>query len=123
MREIIFKGKRKDTGEWIEGDLLRLNKHVMIAPHDGDWYDFMPPVASLGLPRGKYEVDPETVSQYTGLKDKNDKRIFENHIVTDDTFIRKISMKNPYWYQNLHMNLRESEIVGNIFDNPELLKP
>lgn len=65
MREIKFRGKRLDNGEWIEGDLLRMNGH---------WFIFPDP-APEGI--DKYEVDPATVGEFTGLKDKNGKEIYE----------------------------------------------
>ena len=65
MREIKFRGKRLDNGEWIEGDLLRMNDH---------WFIFPDP-APEGI--DKYEVDPATVGQYTGLKDEHGKEIYE----------------------------------------------
>lgn len=68
MREIKFRGKRLDNGEWIEGDLLRMNGH---------WFIFPDP-APGGI--DKYEVDPATVGQHTGLKDKNGTDVWEGDI-------------------------------------------
>lgn len=73
MREIIFRGKRSDTGEWIEGYYCRAfrwegDKNPVPAIQEADCYLFR-------------EVIPETVGQYTGLTDKNGKKIFEGDII------------------------------------------
>lgn len=138
----LYRGKRKDTGEWVYGDLIHdkgeQKEHLFI------WYetDTFPFV-------NEAEVDPETVGQYTGLTDKNGTRIFEGDILSvhfDDLFPKKESRYlfpkegsryEAVWYdygghiksgsgffdtmeQNwINMFL---EVIGNIHDNPELLE-
>ena len=136
MREIKFRGKRLDNGEWIEGDLLRMNGH---------WFIFPGP-APGGI--DKYEVDPATVGEFTGLKDKNGKEIYEGDIIecigSDNKPIRHIVRYNdekggysqllfmgnsltcePYDGGLINQNYiceMDKYIVGNIHDNLELLK-
>lgn len=137
MREILFKGKKKDNGEWIEGYLL-----------DGG----MPGEKRIFIGKlviGKWtimadefdEVDPDTICEYTGLTDKNGKRIWENDICDrKEKYPEVVKMTNGDWtldysyaigrdYGNSYCNLgfyvnerKCVEVVGNIFDNPELLQ-
>ena len=118
MREILFRGKRIDNGEWVSGTMYRiaidLNPFIMVEDKRGC----------------SYEVDEETVGQYTGLKDKNGKMIFEGDIVkADNGHISEVTFHFGAFccYCQCHdtHNTLWSDIltvIGNIHDNPELLK-
>ena len=113
MREILFKAKRWSDGKWVYGDLNHLQDSVII-----HWYNNGCRVAD--------EVDPSTVCQYTGLKDKNGKRIFEGDNVYDphENSIYTVEWnENNAIFQMAHDWHRRSietvyycEIIGNIHD-------
>ena len=126
MREIIFKAKRIDNGEWVEGLLTVMwGQYHIINPNDENT---------------AYPIDTETICQYTGLTDKNGRKIWENDIVfvTDgdgcsgqiDTGVGEIDFLEGLWYisgrvQNSLYDINrcfQIEITGNVFDNPELLE-
>lgn len=126
MREILFRGKRKDNGEWVQGYLYRssekLNPFIMLKSEKG----------------ASYEVNADTVGQYTGLTDKNGTKIFEGDIVDfskrpdngDYGTVIYDADETAFGieYYNIYRGLGENyypkniEVIGNIYDNPELLE-
>lgn len=133
MREILFRGKREDNGEWIFGSL-----HIEYGEADRNGSQRLN-YRILGM-RGECDyVEPETVGQYTGLTDKNGTKIFEGDIV--DCWGEGVNAKGtvqqridglwiiyPAWQKELMWNLCPDkngkttvEIIGNIHDNPELI--
>lgn len=148
MREILFKGKRKDNGEWVEGDLF----------HNDNTNYPMTLIGGLILSRNKYtdeididgygliEVDHETVCQYTNKDDVNFSKIWEHDIVkisfTNEengkiySFNGEVIFKNntygvwfclkkkvPPIFADINTIWFETiEVIGTVFDNPELLE-
>ena len=130
MREILFRGKRTDNGEWVEGDLLHYESGEMAICKGFSKYGYE---ATEII--GRYKVIPETVGQFTGLTDKNGVRIFEGDIVTGYFNHEKIvgyvfyGGSAQFFIQRdgiYGIGLNNSdcwlEVIGNIHDNPELLE-
>ena len=131
MREILFRGK-KQNGEWLQGDLVHYGDKILIfsenAQNSPDYY----------------EVNPETVGQFTGLTDKNGVKIFDGDILkVGENLLAQITFidENVQDYgDEIHSAfhafiqkhnktrpidsyfLNNCKIIGNIHDNPELLK-
>ena len=125
MREFLLRGKRTDNGEWVKGYLYITH----IGAHEIGSYD-----AEINIERVTFDVIPETVGQYTGLTDKNGKRIFEGDIVSlvkHDGLIYKVvyvpcryELVNSKGVNCFVLDIYKSEnieVIGNIHDNPELL--
>ncbi len=129
-REILFRGKSRDSGKWLFGDYMRYAGGAQIWTHDADggtWNAI---------------VDPATVGQYTGLTDRSGKKVFEGDIVRTKKFGRIIGHANVNDFdvfkvqyepcvfrlvnKNRGFNLVDNgfskfEVAGNVHDNPELL--
>lgn len=126
MREILFRGKRVDNGEWVEGDFC----HPSNICKESIGYDEQ--LKQSGIPIWEdYNIRTETVGQYTGLTDKNGKKIFEGDIIKDRfDDIGQIEYKPKYvafiiqgWETGFAFWVKKDiEVIGNIHDNPELLK-
>lgn len=150
MREILFRGKRMDNGEWVEGFYVNVPEHYK---HEMSGESYI-----VSINNGLFmEVVLETVGQYTGLKDKNGNKIFEGDIFVSyeygdkkydligvierrgASFILRSenyedSQLNDYvegtithYKPNgerivLESDIVQGEVIGNIYDNPELLE-
>lgn len=141
MREFEFRGKRKDNGEWVYGDLLHVDDKLIIIPNMN--------IDEIDVE--KLEIIPETMGQYTGLCDKDGTRIYEgdilryNHSKSDDEncldtrhYTRNYAVEHINTRHNNGYRIRNKSIwfmitqgtiingkaekIGNIHDNPELLE-
>lgn len=133
MREILFKAKWIDNGKWVEGyyqkryDLLGNEEHLIFHADSYTVWEYA-------------EIDPKTLCQFTGLCDKNGKKIWENDIVeawsqgsraigTVKQRVDGLWIMSPAWQNHEFWELKPNsngettvEVLGNAFDDPELLQ-
>ena len=135
MRDILFRGKRLDNGKWVYGYYVHQYKadEIYLPEPDEDGFE-------------SRHISPETVGQYTGLKDNNGNRIFEGDIVDyedeapgqyeyhDSLFINRGVIKyseGSFYFTNavaanlqdfVYKGVLDCMVVGNIYDNPQILE-
>lgn len=128
MREILFRGKRVDNGEWTEGDLIQSRDKTYIHPKANSFRVSETGLSKLIVLR---EVYPETVGEYTGLTDKNGKKIFEGDFIRSNSgrgYIEyypndcAFDVVDDHGFLWLISEMSNIEVIGNIHDNPELLE-
>lgn len=131
MREIIFRGRRNPASDFVCGHLIRYkNEAYILTANEVSWN-----LTNNKLIQSNLEpVDPETVGQYTGVDDKNGKPIFEGDIIHYDTLgpysgpeyyiphVGPVIFSNQCFLPLTYCVLDTLEVVGNVYDNPEMCK-
>lgn len=124
MKEILFRGKRKDNEQWVEGYYIRDLTH-------DKHYIFQSMLEKQKAYKNwdYYEVYHKTVGQWTGLEDMHGERIFDGDIVQSACDINEVKMMKACWiiynrgdWDFLCTNAKSIHVIGNIHDNTEILE-
>ena len=129
MREIIFRGKSTRNGKWLYGSYIHQTEYFGDTDECHYIVECCPAIFNFKM-MNFLPIDFETVGQYTGFDDKNGKKVFEGDILKAEiwweqggcyphTETRFIEADFPNMYKN---HFEKFEVVGNIYDNPELLR-
>lgn len=151
MREILFKAKRLDNGKWVEGYYIYHIKRTpcvigdWVKPEDEQHVIMRDGFSDWNMPRDTvyYDIDPSTLCEFTGLRDKNGKRIWEGDIITFghgitwaigfqlNAFVAmneqgevQFALFEQYgcdYHEHKAVAPNYIEVIGNIYDNPELI--
>ena len=126
MREIKFRGKRDDNGEWVYGDLINKHHNIIIGCSIETEYTASDNEPSVMFKYEMHSVIPETIGQFTGEKDSKGVDIYEGDLAKDDDNLYASIDWNQltFTYDGEWLNDFNGaiEVIGNIHDNPELLE-
>lgn len=133
MREILFRGKRFSNSEWVIGGIIKTFHPNYDCENEADFLSQKPNCYCICANNKDYFVEQASIGQYTGLTDKNGKKIFEGDICqhrsyySDNIVISVVTYTGGQFLalvdENSGFNLSDKlEVIGNIHDNPELLK-
>jgi uncharacterized phage protein (TIGR01671 family) len=121
MREILFRGKAKN-GDWVYGNFAKVERN-----NDSGLYDYH----IIQMPKDGYTayIDPETIGQYTGIKDRSGVKIFEGDIINILGDIGEVRYFHDAFVGNMEDGIEDDlyavssviEVIGNIYENPELI--